>query len=563
MAQATTTLINLQSLFDLSATLNSSDDVGYILNASLLSLMGKLRTNQACALVPDGADRWKPVVSKGRNGLTSSVHLSKEEFDGLAEGKGGVAALEGTDYELCLPLTYSGRPLGVLLLGKNLAGTAYTPEEAQYASLVGTIAANALENADNVRSLVESKRYVERKNQLLTTLFEISKEFTTLLDVERILKLLTYRLMGQLTISRFSLLSKASDGVFTIALNRLKIEPQAADLQAISTLTEITTRSDMSEAIASFAVEAEVQLIVPMRSHNDIRGYLLVGGKLNRQPLTEEDENFLEALASIVLAALENARLFKEELARKSLEEELNLAFTIQQNLLPKTLPAYPTFDIGAMNIPSKHIGGDYYDVIPLSEDELLLVIADVSGKGAPAALLMANTQAALRALAPLRLTLPEMTARINDLLYANTSLDKFVTFFCGRLHVPTQQLIYTNAGHNPPILLRRDGTPELLTEGGIILGIMESMIPYQEASVAIECGDVLLMFTDGVSEALDKDRNEFTDARLEQALATHRDQPASILLSNILLDVQTHAYGAEQSDDITMLVVRCLDEQG
>lgn len=563
MAQATTTLINLQSLFDLSATLNSSDDAGYILNASLLSLMGKLRTNQACALLPDGDAAWVPVVTKGRTSIAGRVAMSRSEFDRLAdEGKAAAEAIATTDYELCLPLTYSGRPLALLLLGKNLTGSPYTPEEAQYASLVGTIAANALENADNVRSLVQSKRYVERKNQLLTTLFEISKEFTTLLNVEHILKLLTYRLMGQLTISRFALLSKAPDGAFTTALNRLKLEPQSADLGAIAALTAITGRGEMAPDLAAFAVEAEVQLIVPMRSHNDIRGYLLVGGKLNRQPLTEEDENFLEALASIVLAALENARLFKEELARKSLEEELNLAFTIQQNLLPKSLPSYPAFDISAMNIPSKQVGGDYYDVIPLSDDELLLVIADVSGKGAPAALLMANTQAALRALAPLRLTLPEMVARINDLLYTNTSMDKFVTFFCGRLHLPSRQLTYTNAGHNPPVLLRGSGECELLSEGGIILGIMESLIPYQEASVYVERGDVLLMFTDGVSEALDKDRNEFTDEQLQRSLKSYRAQPASLLLSNILLDVQTHAYGAEQSDDITMLVVKCLDAE-
>lgn len=558
MAQPTSTLINLQSLFDLSATLNSSDDFDYILNASLLSLMGKLRTNRACALLPETEGSWKTVVVKGKPGIGTTIALTQEEFFRLETEPGGQGYLGTSDYTLCLPLSYAGRPLALLLLGGNLAGLPYTLEEVQYASLVGTIGANALENAANVRSLVGSKRSVERQNQLLTTLFEISKEFTTLLNTEHILRLLTYRLMGQLTISRFALLTKDSSGDFSVAVNRLKIAPQQKDIDAVIALQEMTDRNSMSDEVKHFAVEAEVQLIIPMKSHNDVKGYLLVGGKLNRQPLTPEDANFLEALASIVIASLENARLFREELAKKSMEEELNLAFTIQQNLLPKEIPSYTQFEIAAMNIPSKQVGGDYYDVIPLADEHLLLVIADVSGKGTPASLLMANTQAALRALAPLGLSLPDMVSRINDLLYTNTSQDKFVTFFCGKLHIPSQQITYTNAGHNPPVLLRKDGSTEYLSDGGIILGIMESLIPYQENTVRLECGDVLLMFTDGVSEALDKERNEFTDEKLEDSLTKHRNEPAKLILSNILLDVQTHAYGAEQSDDITMLVVKC-----
>lgn len=556
MIQPTPTLINLNSLFDLSATLNLSDDAEYILNASLLSLMGKLRTNKALALLPDGNNQWRVVLAKGKTGNTATVQITGEEFFRLEQGNG-----EGISdgYALSLPLSYSGKPLALLLLGSNLAGVPYTPEETQYASLVGTIAANALENAANVSSLLASKRAVERQNQLLTTLFEISKDFTTLLDTEHILKLLTYRLMGQLTISRFALLTKDSTGTFSVALNRLKIALHQDDIDAVSGVRSVIVLSAMEEKLRQFATEAEVQIVVPMTSHNDVKGYLLVGGKLNRQPFTEEDQKFLEALASIVIASLENARLFQEELAKKSLEEDLHIAFTIQQNLLPKSIPSYPAFEIAAMNTPSKHVGGDYYDVLPLPDDELLLVIADVSGKGTPASLLMANTQAALRALAPLGLSLSDMVGRVNELLYSNTSQDKFVTFFCGKLHIPSRRLTFTNAGHNPPVLLHKDGSKEYLSEGGIILGIMESFLPYREETVQLHEGDVLLLFTDGVSEALDKDKNEFTDEKLEQSLSEHRDEPASLLLSKILLDVQTHAYGAEQSDDITMLAVKCL----
>lgn len=559
----TSNLINLQSLFDLSATLNSSDDDGFILNAALLSIMGKLRAFQAAVLLPSDEIAWKISLVKGKKPTEMLLNLAVESLRRLDGKNESENLLIQSGFAFIVPLHYKNSAIALVCLGANISGTLFSEEELQYVSLVAAITANALTNARHFRSLGEAKRSAEQKNQLLGTLFEISREFTALLDKEEVLRHLAYRLMGQMMVSRFALLNKDSSGKLKLTLNRLKITPQTDDMELFSEIFEpinLAQTEDfvLSQKIRKFAGDADAQLFLPMKVQNDVKGLLIVGGKLNKQTFSFEDENFLQALANTAIISLENARLFKEEIEKKRLEEELHIAHQIQAGLLPKELPKLRNFDVAATNISSKQVGGDYFDLIPLGNNEILLVIADVSGKGMPASLLMANTQAALRVLAPLNMPLPAMVARLNDLLYQNTSSDKFVTFFCAKLNTETKLLTYTNAGHNPPIVLHTDGTMDLLTEGGIILGIMENFLPYSEQTITLRNGDVLLLYTDGVSEAMDKNAEEFTEVKLEATLRAYSTEPAQIILSKILMDVQTHSYGMPQSDDITMIVLKC-----
>lgn len=623
---ASSNLINLQSLIDLSAALNASDEEQFILNTALLSVMGKLRTLKACALVPCATDvvneqsaahearlYWYCAASKGLSmpnepfvldcgAVLQNVHteptlaasrvriVQPVMTHGIRSVANASTTLQRASNLVSVPVeTHSGieQCLALLCFGEKMDKTSYTDEERQYLSLVGSITANALVNAANMRSLRETGAFLERKNQLLTTLFEINREFSSLLDKEEILKFLSLRLMGQLTVTRFSLLMKTTnaDGrvSFDLALNRLQLTPDH-----VAVINDRAHRAHRAEnrtedivSACNGVVEA-CTLVVPMNVQNETKGLLLIGGKMNKQAFSAEEEKFLEALASTAMTALENARLFHEELEKKRLEEELNLARHIQKGLLPTELPRIQGYEIAAVNLSSKQIGGDYYDVIPVvtnhasslagvessaehgtaSQTEYIIVIADVSGKGTPAALLMANTQAALRALSPLRLPLPEMVGRLNDLLYANTSSDKFVTLFCAKLNPMQGTLTFTNAGHNPPMLLRANGTMELLSAGGLVLGIMETLVPYEEETVQLREGDVLLMYTDGVSEALDVHSREFSEVRTEQALRKARHNGAHDIVAAIFSDVQSHAAGAPQSDDITMVVLKCQARQ-
>ena len=170
---------------------------------------------------------------------------------------------------------------------------------------------------------------------------------------------------------------------------------------------------------------------------------------------------------------------------------------------------------LAGKSIPSRAVGGDYFDFVKLNQYETLIIIADVSGKGLPAALLMANVQAAIRVLAPLKLTLKEIINQINSLVFQNTSPDKFITFFAGILNNQKNTFTYINAGHNPPIHISKDKDVTMLTEGGLILGFLSDNFEYFVGEVSLNRGDMICMFTDGVTEAQDIHTNEYSEERL------------------------------------------------
>ncbi|HLR33681.1 MAG TPA: PP2C family protein-serine/threonine phosphatase, partial [Fodinibius sp.] len=191
-------------------------------------------------------------------------------------------------------------------------------------------------------------------------------------------------------------------------------------------------------------------------------------------------------------------------------------------------------------------------------EQNLLFAIADVTGKGMPAALLMANLQAMLHVLLPTDISLAEATAQVNDIIHRNTPSDKFITFFWGIFHPQDRTFTYVNAGHNPPLLFKKDGPrPQELQEGGLILGAMPTMTPYNEQQVMLEKDDLLIFYTDGVTEAMNpKQTEEFGEERLINCILAHRRQPSRQIKQAIIGEVRQFA-GSLQSDDLTLIVVK------
>jgi sigma-B regulation protein RsbU (phosphoserine phosphatase) len=238
------------------------------------------------------------------------------------------------------------------------------------------------------------------------------------------------------------------------------------------------------------------------------------------------------------------------------LEEELEFAREIQQNLLPSQIPETSNFDIAAINLPSKQVGGDYFDIIKVDEGKYIIAIADVSGKGIPASLLMANMQAFLQVISKQKIDIATATGLINDLITSNTSDGRFITFFWALLDDNEKKLTYVNAGHNPPILIR-DNQIIRLSEGGIILGVMKTIMPYNSNSIQLQSGDKIIMFTDGVSEAMNPYSEEFSENRLEQLALTTSNYPSGETLQKIKTEIEQFAQGAPQSDDLTMMIIR------
>src|SRR6202161_3596256 len=233
---------------------------------------------------------------------------------------------------------------------------------------------------------------------------------------------------------------------------------------------------------------------------------------------------------------------------------EIEEARAIQLGFLPKKIPQIAGYEIAGAWQPARIVGGDYYDVFPFEGDTLGLCIADVAGKGMPAALLMSNLQAAVRGLASADISPSDLCARLNFLLCRNMARDRFITFFYAQLDGPTGTVRYANAGHNPPVVMHRDGTHDRLSVGGIVLGAFPDQ-PFHTGSVKLQSGDRLVLYTDGVTEAANADDEEFGDARLIEVLTEHRAASAQHLQTQILASAAQFCANRWQ-DDATLLIL-------
>jgi len=277
----------------------------------------------------------------------------------------------------------------------------------------------------------------------------------------------------------------------------------------------------------------------------------------NESALMENTDEWEEAFNRII-EELEDAQ---------KIEQELQVAHQIQQHLLPETLPQIEGVDLAAMNLPSKEVGGDYYDFVQIDPTRWGIMIADVSGKGVPASILMATTRSAFRtqvALFPAHMTdmeieysVPLTVAKMNSFLYKDTESHKFVTLFYGVLDVEKKTFTYTSAGHNPQLLYRpQDKTEELLSAGGIMAGMMEEA-SFEKDNVTLNSGDVIVLYTDGVTDASNQDDQFFGEERFFQLVKEHSSLNAPEIMDKIYSEITDFSKGAQQFDDITLIVIK------
>lgn len=245
--------------------------------------------------------------------------------------------------------------------------------------------------------------------------------------------------------------------------------------------------------------------------------------------------------------------------AKKAIDGESDLAREIQQALLPASIPDVEGIDVAAIYRPAKALSGDYFDILPIEDDGLVLCIGDVAGKGAGPALLMANLQAAVRILVPTCGSPGRLCERLNDLVGLRSLSSSFITFFMCRIDLKTMTLVYSNAGHNPPLVLRRDGSRISLTEGGLVLGIRMPQA-YLEGAVTLMPGDTLILYTDGLTEARDRSGREFGETRVIEALTRNGGSAAGGLQDELIGSVQSFHHGAFE-DDVTVVLLSVKDE--
>jgi phosphoserine phosphatase RsbU/P len=466
---------------------------------------------------------------------------------------------------LVIPIFSQRRIVGYMTLGERVAKSSYSSTDKRLIQSLVSLSGAAIEKALIIEQVKDANRNLDRKIQELNTLFDLSKEFNVGLDEKKVVRLVTLSLLGQIGAKNYAICLREKNGI-KIAASRIDSAINLQDiLQPLCDLERSATTQDLLKQKAHRMSAAQltkigITAVVPMHIQQKTKGMILLGERLRGGTYTQADLEFLYSLGNLAIISIENARLFKEAIEKQRMEDELNIAREIQQGLLPEKLPSISGFDIAALTIPSKEVGGDYYDAITRQNGEYILAIGDVSGKGTPAALLMASVQAALRALAPLCHSISQTTGQINDLTCANTrSGNKFITFFWGILDAQTRLFRFSNAGHNPPYLIRKNGKIELLEDGGLILGIFRTTVPYAESSVTMSPGDVLVMYTDGVSEAMNQSGEQFTEELLESTLKESTHLSAKEIIQKVQRRLESHTQGTPQSDDITMLVLKAL----
>lgn len=564
---------DLKALYETSQLLSGSLDLEFVLNSLLLTAMSKLLVTRGVVLLYDPlACAYRISAVKGLTGFARGdlLHMPPLATSRLMHDGEVPPALAEHRIVLVVPVVFGHREIGFVGLGAKASREPYNERELEFIRLLVNMSSTAVHNSLMVEELKQANRDLDGKVQEMNTLFDLSQEFNATLDRERLVKLLSFALMGQMLVSKYLFLLRRNQAggiadpeadagfevVTTKGVRNPQLEPEL--IRALCGLDQmILLQEEEVPAVWRGLKERGLVLALPLQQHGETCGALCLGPKMTGQPYQQGDVEFLSSLGNLALVSIQNTYLVEEQIEKERLQEEMRLARQIQERLLPQQLPEVEDVEVAALALPSRFVGGDYFDVAKLQGDRLLVAVADVTGKGVPASLLMANLQACLHVLFPMQISLEEATAHVNRVICENTDFDKFITFFWGIYHREDRRLHYVNAGHNPPMLVRKNGEVELLEVGGLLLGVMKNM-PYQAGDVVLEPGDVLALFTDGVTEAMSPAQEEYGEERLEACLQAHHHTSAQAILDAVHTDIRAFTDNtAMLSDDLTMIVLR------
>jgi serine phosphatase RsbU (regulator of sigma subunit) len=312
-------------------------------------------------------------------------------------------------------------------------------------------------------------------------------------------------------------------------------------------------RFERAESICADGIRSI--LCVPLWNERDVIGLIYVDNPASRHAFSQSDLRLLGLIANMAAVKIENANLLREQIERVRLAEQLQVAAQIQRHLLPRADPEVGGYELRGMSHPCYEIGGDYYDYLWRGAGRLALVVADVSGKGVGAALLMAVFQASLRTLASGDADPVALVTRLNRVMVENSPDSKFVTVFYAELDPAAHTLEYVNAGHNPPLCLC-GGAVRRLAPTGPVVGLLPGAV-YRSERVSLQPGELLTLYTDGITECEDVAEREFGEGRLASFVAEHGRRPLDELSRRLLATLAEFSVGAERKDDSTLILLR------
>jgi sigma-B regulation protein RsbU (phosphoserine phosphatase) len=485
--------------------------------------------------------------------------------DVVFRGQGAATeVLEVCGLEVLCPILKADRLIAVLGLGARADGRPFGEEDAAFLQSVAACAATPIENGLIYHELKRVNQRLSVKVFQLHNLFDLSRELTSSFDEGAIENLVITTLMGHLMVSRCALY-RARDGGLILAHSRgVRAGELAASIPPAEARRVLDGLRGPLEAVdlppgpvRERLCASRMALVVPLSAGESAQGFMCVGERVSGLPFNEEDREFASTLGRQALAALENVHLHQVRLEQQRRDREMQIAREIQQSLFPRSCPEVPGFQLAAFSEPCQEVGGDHYDFIPLEGGRLAVAVADVSGKGAPASILMASVHASLRAMAG---SSPpaSLMKRLNRFLLASTQENKYVTLFYAELDPATRRVVYVNGGHVPPCRVGADGKCERLLAGGPVLGLLDGA-EYESGETVLGSGDVLAVVTDGVTEAASPEDREFGEEGVLRVVRSHLAQGADALLDALVRSVRAWAGPAGCSDDLTAVVLKAL----
>jgi sigma-B regulation protein RsbU (phosphoserine phosphatase) len=425
------------------------------------------------------------------------------------------------------------------------------------------------------------RRFFREAYDAERVLTELSEEVRSIVDTDTLLDTLLERIGTTLHVDRLAVFLREGDLLVPSRAKGYSSFPQLAFAPAEGAIRRVAEtgkpfrvrhddpdspirRSQMKDEARDLLDALDVELLLPLLGRKELLGVVTLGPKRSEEPYSPSDTKLLGSVATQTGLALENSRLtarIAHEIAgRERMSREIEIAREVQSKLFPQHIPVLPGIECAGFCRPAQGVGGDYYDFLALAGGRLGVALGDVAGKGIPAALLMASLQASLRGQ---RLSGPanlaELMDNLNLLIYEASPDNRYATFFYGELDPGTRRLDYVNAGHNAPMLFRREGGPIVrLPATGPVIGLLGAGA-FEQRSVLLSPGDLLFVYSDGISEAMNRADEEWGEERLQAAVGVARGRPAPELIEALFVEADAFAAGAVQHDDMTVVVVRML----
>jgi sigma-B regulation protein RsbU (phosphoserine phosphatase) len=424
-------------------------------------------------------------------------------------------------------------------------------------------------NNPNLSVLRDENERLQKTIQELSILNDISVAVSSARNFEEIQHLIVRKCIKYLNVEEgvIMLLEEADDsGKFTTMLRTKNSVIDSLPYKLDDQLMGWMLKNKTALVINNFAEDKRFSigndpdsqikslLCVPMLIKSRMIGVITLFNKINA-PFSGDDKRLMAICATQSAQVIENARLYAQESVLEKLQEEMNLAAQIQNNLLPRSPIKINGALITGKTLPAKIVGGDFYDIVALSDGETAFWIGDISGKGMPAALLMANIQGVLRSRTIMDKNITDCMSNVNISMCENSEEDKYATIFYARLNTAATRLAFISAGHNNPILLRKDGNTEILKAEDIPIGIYPDY-HFMEKTVEISPGDMLIIYSDGIIEAINNQEELFGERRLLEIIETHRQSAPEQIIENIFNGVNTFSQNVPQMDDQTLLII-------